>query len=77
MDTRYKTSEARRQTNKKYLLSQDEIKVRLPKGYKKQIADYVANHTNYSSVNQYISALITLDMLNNDFPLVKTDTALE
>ncbi len=58
-------SEARKRANQKYIEKQDEIKVRVPKGMKKKIQDYVRGFNPRISVNEYINKLIEFDMLEN------------
>jgi hypothetical protein len=55
-------SEARKRANEKYLGGQDEIKLRMPKGKKKLIQDYVKTFNPRISVNEYINKLIDNDM---------------
>lgn len=53
-------SDARKRANKKYMDKQEEIKVRVPEGYK----DKIKAHAEIlgMSVNAYINGLINRDM---------------
>lgn len=49
-------SEARKRANDKYIKSQDEIKIRLPKGKKKVIQDIASSQGK--STNEYVKKAI-------------------
>lgn len=53
-------SEARKRANENYLKTQDEIRIRIPKGQKAEIQAYAK--TQGKSLNAYIVELIRADM---------------
>lgn len=56
-------SEAKRKANEKYLMSQDDIKIRVAKGQREVIRSYAEKKG--MSLNGYIKYLIEKDMSEN------------
>lgn len=52
------TYKTQRQASKKYETTIEQLTVRLPKGSKKQLTDYLESTNKYNSVNAMIKALI-------------------
>ena len=50
----------------------DNIRVRVPKGWKEQMQDYVKSSNKYSSVNNMISELI-----KKEIPYIKSEKEIE
>lgn len=58
-------SQERLEINRKYLNKLEEVKVRVPKGYKSQITKYCTDKYG-KSVNQVIIMLLNRDLENNE-----------
>lgn len=68
--TTNKTPNYHLDASREYDKKQDNIRLRLPAGYNQLMKDYVADHAEYNSVNDFIRKLIERELaINNDHVL--------